>query len=1062
MTTTILPDIRLSAGKATPGAAGEDFVMPCSISQQRFWVLDQLTSGNSALNIPLALELKGPLDVEALHKALHAVIQRHETLRTSFIWQDDEVKQVIASDVRFYFQQKDLTDVPENQREEALLKEMNTEALRPLSLTKAPILRVKLLHLEVEYHALLLTLHHIICDGWANGVLVREIGVYYHAILEGRPAALPDLPIHYADYAVWQREWVKTPDFQNQLAYWEKELTGSVPVLDFPTDHPRRTGRMFPSYIESHLLSAQLTEGIKKLCQDLDVTNFMVLYATYAILLHRYTGQSRFVVGTTVANRTRPELEHLIGEFANPLILRADLTNEPTFREFVHRVRDMSLGAMSHQEVPFESILERLESQSGGRDKPAFQAFFLFQKAFMQPAKYGELSIRPFRSVSPGTTFEFTLAIVERAEGIRLQMEYNTELLENATVRRLLRNYETLLKAALENPDAPVSELTLLTEEESAKAWPTLPPKDTSSKAVRPILDSHSILKELKSQLIEHFREAAEPNAAVVKTPPGAVLVVLDAHLRLLPVGVPGEVCLGGVLPETVPANALVSGPLDSPSPVPLLRTKFVGRNREDGKIEIMGETGDFATISGFRVNLRQVKALLLRHPDVEEVAAAAFRQPTGENHLVCYVVPRHGLVPAEKTLHALLSGKISDPTLPTHIMLVSTLLKDAEGEPVVEFLPEPASSSKSSQSEKVPLEAILYQQMIEIWIEILKVPSVTVDDNFFALGGTSLLALRMMVQIEKLCGRPIPLSLLLTGATIANLARYIVEENSESVPPVVTIQPKGTRRPLFFLHGDWAGGGFYCNRLSQLLGEDQPFYALTPYRLGKQKVLTMQAMAAYHIAAMREHTPHGPYLVGGYCIGATVAIEMARQLVAMGEKVTYLLLVDPPMWGTPWLRWVWPFIDKTGEILKWDLQKKIYYFDLYAVSLARWLRRSPHSKLISLFSRLGLTQSASPSPVAAGREPSEGDEEILKSMDYAVYFLAYRLYRARLPNVPATLYFSEETPPARFAQVKQMGETAPVKFSVEILPGNHRTCIIKYTPELVEKMKKTMEQLQG
>jgi len=1022
-------------------------------------VLDQLTCGNSALNIPLALELKGPLNVDALHKAIRAVIQRHETLRTSFAWIDDEVKQVIAPEVAFHFQQKDMTDIPESKREEALLEEMNAEAVRPLSLTKAPIMRVKLLHLDVEYHALLLTLHHIICDGWANGVLVREVGVFYHAILEGRQADLPELPIQYADYAVWQRDWVKTPDFQNQLAYWEKELAGSTPVLDFPTDHPRKAGRMFPSYIESHLLSPQLTEGIKKLCQDLDVTNFMVLYAAYAILLHRYTGQSRFIVGTTVANRTRPELEHLIGEFANPLILRADLTNEPTFREFVHRVSEMSLGAMSHQEVPFESILERLESTSCGRDKPAFQAFFLFQKAFMQPAKYGDLSIRPFRSVSPGTTFEFTLAIVERAEGIRLQFEYNTELLENATVRRLLRHYETLLQAALENPDAPVSELALLTEEESSRAWPLISAIKPTLKTDRPALDFQTLLKDLQLQVNEHFRDAADPKAAPIKPPPGAILVVLDSHLRLLPVGVPGEVYVGGILPESAPAHAPVSGPLDSSFPIPLFHTKFVGRNREDGKIEIMGETKDFAQISGLRVNLRQVRALLLRHPGVEEAAATAFRQPTGENHLVCYVVPKHGSVPAEKELRALLQGKICDPTLPTHIMVVATLLKDERGEPVLEFLPEPAAIAQTNR-EKEPLEAILYQQMVEIWIDILKVSSVTVDDNFFALGGTSLLALRMMVQIEKLCGRALPLSLLLTGATIANLARYIVEENKEATAPLVTIQPKGKRRPLFFLHGDWAGGGFYSNRLSQLLGEDQPFYVLSPYRLGKQEVLTMEDMAAYHIAAMREHTPKGPYLLGGYCIGATVAIEMARQLVAQGERVTHLLLVDPPMWGTPWLRSIWPLIDKAGEILKWDLQKKIYYFDLYAVSLARWLRRSPQSKFTSLLSRLGLTKAVTPSP-AAGREPSDGDAEILKSMDYAVYFLAYRLYRPRLPAAPATLYFSEETPPARFARVKKMGETAPVKFSVEILPGDHRTCIIKYTPELVEKLKKTMDHIQ-
>ena len=491
---------------------------------------------------------------------------------------------------------------------------------------------------------------------------------------------------------------------------------------------------------------------------------------------------------------------------------------------------------------------------------------------------------------------------------------------------------------------------------------------------------------------------------------------------------------------------------------MPLVRTDFVGENRGDGKVELMGKTDDFAQINGFRLNLRQVEAFLLHHPAVLEVAAVAFKQPSGEYQLTCYIVPKPGAAPKEKDLRLFLKGKISDFTMPTHLVMVSVLPKDGSGEVVTEFLPEPIRPTKPTRDAKIPLEAILYHQLIEIWMEILKVPSVTVEDNFFALGGSSLQALRMMTQIEKLCGRPLPLSLLLKGATIANLAHYIVQVNNESAEPLVAINSKGSRSALFFLHGDWAGGGFYCGRLSQQLGEDQPFFVLPPYRSGKQTVLALEEMAAYHIAAMQERSPHGPYLLGGYCIGATVAMEMARQLEAKGEKVTHLLLIDP-LSGTPWLRWAWPVVEKLGDFRGWDLQTKIHVFDRYAVSLARWINKPFSSKITTLLRRLGLYTPMVLSPIAVDGEKGEGIE-ILTHLDYAVYFLAYRLYRSKPVTVPATLYFPEETPPGRLSWFHKASERADARFTVEFLPGDHHTCITKYTPALVAKMKKALDAL--
>ena len=775
--------------------------------------------------------------------------------------------------------------------------------------------------------------------------------------------------------------------------------------------------------------------------------------------MHRYTGQKEFVIGTTAANRNRTELEHLIGLFANPLILRPEISGEMTFRELaVLPARSFAEFGFAHQEVPFEIILEELQEKKKVARKPVIQTHFLYQKAFMEPATYGDLTIRPLRSVSPGSTFELTYGIVERDEGIRLQMEYHTALYKKATIRRLLRHFERMLESVVENPDMPVSELALLTEEERATLEPLWTVPKPLADGTRPGIDPKTLLPEFRTQLKKHFREAIYPHGVVIEPLPGEIMVALDTHLRLLPAGIPGDVYLGGIAPGIAGEYALVSGPTDVPTPVPLLRTGFVGRNSGDGKIELLGKADDFAIINGFRVNLRQIEAFLTRHPDVADVAAVAFKQASGEFQMTCFIVFKPGASPTEKDLRLFLKGKISDFTLPAHFVTVPALPKDARGEIVTEQLAEPVLPSKPTREEKIPLEAILYHQLIEIWMEILKVPSLTIEDNFFALGGSSLLALRMMTQIEKLCGRPLPLSLLLTGATIANLAHYIVQVNNESAEPLVAIQPKGKRPPLFFLHGDWAGGGFYCGRLSQLLGEDQPFFVLPPYRSGKQTVFTLEDMAAYHIAAMQKHTPHGPYLLGGYCIGATIAIEMARQLVAKGETVLHLLLIDP-LSGTPWLRLAWPFFNAVGDFRKWDLQKKIHVFDRYAVSFARWIKKPFQSKISTVLRRLGITTPLTVSPIHAGREAGEG-VEILTYLDYAVYFLAYRLYRSKPLTVPATLYFPEETPPARLTWVRRASEKAPAQFTVEFLPGDHHTCITKYTPALVAKMKQTLDSI--
>ena len=357
-------------------------------------------------------------------------------------------------------------------------------------------------------------------------------------------------------------------------------------------------------------------------------------------------------------------------------------------------------------------------------------------------------------------------------------------------------------------------------------------------------------------------------------------------------------------------------------------------------------------------------------------------------------------------------------------------------------------------------MQESLHEQLIEIWRDILKVNDISIDDNFFECGGTSFLALRMMIRAGKLCGRQLPLSLLLTGATIAHLARFIIETEKESdaSTPLIPLRTAGTRPPLFFLHGDWAGGGFYCRRLAEALDPDQPFYALPPFRRMEQELLHMREMAAHHREVIQKQFPHGPYFIGGYCIGATVAIEIARQLVAAGETVGHLFLVDPPFGGGPGIRRAWPWVNRIGEFRNWNVEKKIDFLDRYVTPANRWLRRPWRQKWATLRHRLspGGKDTAPDPSVAAANDFGDGD--LLSGLDYSLYFLAQRLHHLKPLSVPATFYFPEVMPPEILPRLARASRLDPTKYHIDIIPGNHTTCVTKYPAALAEKIGRVLE----
>ncbi|QQS42021.1 MAG: hypothetical protein IPM63_03485 [Acidobacteriota bacterium] len=433
------------------------FVMPATVAQKRFWLLDQLEPGSSSLNMPLALRLKGSLDIGALEAALVHIVTRHEVLRTTFATQDRGPVQVISKQGSVKLTLEDLSgsEDPESEAERLTVD----EAHEGFDLEIGPLFRTRLLKLADREHILLLTLHHIVCDGWSNGVLVRELGEIYDDLASGVAPSNEELTIQYADYAVWQEEWLKGNGFEDQLAYWKESLGSELPSLELPTDFERNNGRTSFGAIESLLLPRPLTRAIKALSQREDVTSYMIFLAAFYIMLHLRSGQEQVLIGSPTANRIHSETEALIGPFANTLLLKCDLSGNPSFAEILQRVKALSLGAFSNQTIPFEKVLESIRPSKARSSSQIFNVLFIFQTAFMKPMELKELSITPIRSVSPGSIFDVSLGVVEREEGTRLQLEYNTDLFKANTAKKMLAELEAILSSGILDPDGRMSEL---------------------------------------------------------------------------------------------------------------------------------------------------------------------------------------------------------------------------------------------------------------------------------------------------------------------------------------------------------------------------------------------------------------------------------------------------------------------------------------------------------------------------------------------------------------------------------------------------------------------------
>jgi len=452
------------------------FVLPTSFAQQRLWFLNQLAPHSPFYNIPLSFRLNGPLEVPVLEQSLNQIVGRHESLRTTFTTVEGEPRQVVAQTFSLPLAVVDLTSLPEQKKQDEISRRAAIEARQPFDLSNGPLVKWQLLSVAEEEHLLLFTIHHIISDGWSVGVLIRELVALYEANRKGLGALLPDLPVQYADFAVWQRNWIGSEEYENQLTYWKQRLDG-FSTLPLITDRPRPSTQSFSGSHEPWVLSATLTEKLKALSEREGMTLFMTLLAGFQTLLFRYTNHHDIVVGSPIANRNHEEIEGLIGFFANSLTLRTEVSGDLSFRHLLQRVKDVTLGAYAHQDIPFDRLVDELQPDRASNSNPLFQYTIALQNAPMEELDLTSSKLRPsheksfvniFESLAltQSTRFDIELHLWERDREIAGGFLYNTDLFNAGTIQRMRDHFTLLLEAVCANPETHLENLPLLTDAE--------------------------------------------------------------------------------------------------------------------------------------------------------------------------------------------------------------------------------------------------------------------------------------------------------------------------------------------------------------------------------------------------------------------------------------------------------------------------------------------------------------------------------------------------------------------------------------------------------------------
>ena len=1220
------------------------FVFPATPAQRRFWLLDQLQpGGNPALNTCIALRWHGPLDQPILRRTLNEVVARHEALRTTFEGERGPLRQLITPTLVLDLPILDASDFPGAGSDDLPAHLIREETKCPLDLRYGPLVRGRLIQLTPLEHLLVLTVHHIVSDGWSNGILTRDLCVLYTSFLQDKPSPLPELVIQFADYADWQQMRLDDDDFAAQRDYWREKLAGELPGLDLPLDRPRRAAPNVSGDVRSRMLPPELVRAAKAFGARESASPFMVFFAIFQVLLYRYTGRTDFLVITPSANRERREFESLVGLFVNPLLLRADLRGDPTFRELLGRVRSVALEAFSNQDIPFELLLDEFQ---GAR----LQVNFQYDSGLPQVGDLpGGLTIEPLPAVSAGTLYELSAAVLEDPSGLRLDFEYNTALFDAGTIDRMLGHYQTLLKNAVADPAKPISALPFLTQNEKqnlglevghvATAAPAhldvraplvkrfmAKPDAVAARHGRRELSCAELLARMESARnadksdrapsdldqaaawVAHWRARVDtappivvarspeadgaiaaaslalhecaglyerermascsvpgaaateeigvallanallvyPTPGLLSEPPATLAAWLEtenisvawlpaaawnrlaaaidsrkvrkpAKLRLVIAteGDPSEgsfgrisaqaengavricrrtvleaadgtIALDGKLLTPIPQRLRV---LDArsgqPMPAGVIGELFVANGTEepittgqvarwlpDGSFDRLGLADEQRYARGFRLDARRVEMALCGLPGVRHaLVQPATREPG--SRFIAYVLPdpAGGSLPSDDAVRYFLQAQgLPHQLVPALFIPIKEIpLSAIDGHLDRAALPPPPKGEVAETAEPVRPYLGLQLQLIAIWEDVLGVRGIGIRDDFFNLGGNSLLAMRMLQRAELACGKVILPAALFRNPNVEHLAGEIAREAIDESPTLLRVNDTGARTPFFYLHGDLSGGGFYSLKLSRALGPDQPFYVLPPQDIRLLPAApSIEEMAGAHLAALRTVRPKGPYVIGGFCIGGLVAYELAQQIEASGESVEMLLVIDSALEDNVLcaLRWL---AGALGGLLRWDDHAKVKHFGRWALwrgRLTRWYGLNVQAQIRVVFRRVSnrfgraydmlrprLWRGATPSISVA--EPSASGR---RERDVPSAFLwASARYHPQPYRGPVALLLSDDVMRLGRNIAGEWQKLAP-RVAVHPLIGSHLECITAHVDTLAQTIESCLQ----
>jgi amino acid adenylation domain-containing protein len=530
----------------------ETYVFPASFAQQRLWFLDQLEPGSAVYNISRVTRIPARVDVPLFEESLREIARRHEALRTTFQAKGGEPFQVISSEESVHLAYRDLSAMEEADRDREVQAAIVNDTRKSFDLARGPLLRTTLLRLADAEFLFLLSIHHIVSDGWSLGILFHELGEVYEAFRRGEPSSLAPLPIQYADYAVWQREWMRGERLEQEARYWRERLAGAPALLELPTDFPRPAIQSFRGSEIASALDADLCALVRAFSRREGVTLFMTLLAAFQTLLLRYSGQEDVVVGSPIAGRNRVETEGLIGLFANTLALRTDLSGDPSFREALRRVREVTFGAYAHQDIPFEKVVEELQPRRSLSHAPIVQVFFGFENTPRKAGGLSEVALSAGEAVGEVARADMSFFVREEEGAMPFHVEYNVDLFERATVERLCDGFATLLRAAVTSPEQPISRLAMLTTEERGRVLVSsrgpaepAPPATTIpalfEETVRRRPDRIAVVSEGKSLTYEALNERANRLAHVLRgrgAAPGTLVAICVSRSLEMVIGI--------------------------------------------------------------------------------------------------------------------------------------------------------------------------------------------------------------------------------------------------------------------------------------------------------------------------------------------------------------------------------------------------------------------------------------------------------------------------------------------------------------------------------------------